>query len=447
MKNIIFMWNLFIQFVLHAEYKHSRIPALIMVGFLFALVPCGLGQTTWAIEGVKPSYGEFNAPPIPCALLLPPYAVIPSPLPPLGCPTNMPFPSSVCEFAGSAFDNNGNAFSGGVPFPAMIHSDGITIEMTDAATGAYLGSMAIGGGALFPGILSGIGYDSLLDIIYVTDGLFMAGIGMVPCAVPPLTPPIFVPPVPLPVTPGSRATGLDWDPCTGTLWFCECPSGLVKNCTLTGGLIASFPVSPFLMTTLSGLDVNVTNGNLQVTDGMGLAEFTPAGILAAPGAFYLTSNPYLIPLWSAPVNGLGFSLRPQVYGRGCSPSGVFPSIGYTGGYPFAGNGSFTITQSGATPGAAAYLVYGTTPACPPIPITGCPGGAGIWVFPFVGVVALGPVSAAGTLSVPAPIPFPAPPPCGLPVGVPIFVEFINVITPVPLVIEYTDALSFTIGAL
>src|SRR5262249_11853035 len=141
-----------------------------------------------------------------------------------------------------------------------------------------------------------------------------------------------------------------------------------------------FSASPPLSTSLSGIDVNVTNGNIQVSDGKSVAEFTPVGALAAPGAFYLTSNPFPIPPWGLSVfRGLGFSLRPQNYGVGFSPLGVPPKISSGGGYPFAGNAGFTITETGAAGGATALLLYGVKRSCPPLPVAGCPPGTGLFL--------------------------------------------------------------------
>ncbi|MEW6745140.1 MAG: hypothetical protein AB1486_20500 [Planctomycetota bacterium] len=411
-------------------------PRILVFLLLGALSGTTVAQTDWAIESVFPSYGEFNSPPPPCLPPAVPYAVNFPPVPPAGCPSNAPFPIP-CRMGGSAVDNNGNIFSGGPAVPAMVHSDGFTIEVTDEA-GAYIVSMPVPPGAILPGLISGLAYDSVADICFITDGFFCAGVSLAACVIPPVVVPVFA----LPVTPGAGASGLGYDPCTGTIWFCECGTGLVKNCTLTGGLITTFPASPPLMPLLEGLDVNKTNGNVQVTDGVMVAEFTPAGALAPVGPFYLTANPYPVPVWAAPVSGLGFSLRPQRYGVGCPVPG--PLIGYAGGYPWAGNAGFSVNETGAPPGAVALFVISLTRACPALPIGPCPG-TGLWVMPpfLVPPINLGLVPGSGFKSIPIPLPAPGFGPCSLPVGIPLYMQFVNILGGS---LFLSDALTFTIGA-
>jgi hypothetical protein len=421
----------------------------ILVGltalFILFCPSWAVGQTEWSIESSATLLGEYSSPPGGCAPPLPPYAVLTPPAPLPGCPPLIPFPF-LCELGGSAVDNDGNFLSGGPAAPAMLHTDGFTVEMVDTTTGAYLMSWFVGGVSL-PGPISGLGYDSAGDIIWVTDGILCCGLIPLPSCTAPL--PYAVPPFPLPLI-GGPASGLDWDPCTGTVWFSDC-GGFVVNSTIAGGLVSFFPAAPPLTPLLTGLTVNTAtipvagaSPNLQVTDGVTFAEFTSGGALAAPGPFYLAANPYPIPLFGFPVSGVGFSLRPVNYGVGCAgPTGVTPSIGFTGGYPFVGNAGFSITMTGGTPGAFSYLVADVSAACPALSLPGCPGS--VWVaFPWLLMIPLGPVPATGSWTIPAPIP-PAPGPCGPNVGVPVFAQFINVISVGPTVVETSDALSFTIG--
>ena len=192
---------------------------------------------------------------------------------------------------------------------------------------------------------------------------------------------------------------------------------------------------------LTGLTVNSTNGNVQVTNGTRLAEYTPAGILATPGAFYLTANPYPITLWGAPIDGLGFSLRPQSYGTPCPANG--PMIGYAGGYPWAGNSGFAITQTGATPGKTSILLLSLAPLCPPLNIGSCGPGSGLWVsVPFFATIGAGIIPGSGTKSLTLPLPPPSGGAlCSLPVGIGIFAQWVNFGGG----LEATDALTFTIG--
>lgn len=413
--------------------RHGAAFTTGLMVFLLATAPAP-AQTVWSIEGSGPSYGEYNSPP-PCPLLPPVYAVNTPPL--AACPTNFSFSPTDCFLGGSAVDNNGIPASGGPAFPVMIHSDGRVLEIT-TYTGAYVTSGPVGG-VVVPGPVSGVACDGAADIIYLTDGVTIVGVSPPPgpagCAPPAIVvPPFFV------ATPVG-VCGLAFDPCTGTLWTCD-PAGFCTNLTVGGTFLSSFSVVPFLGTTLTGITVNTTNGNVQVTDGTMVAEFTPTGALAAPGAFYLTSNPYPVAPWGATVSGLGFSLRPQKYGVGCRmPAGVPPSIGWGGGYPFAGNTGFSINQTGATPGAVSLMIVGFTPACPPLSF-GC---GGIWITaPFLTILGVGGIPASGTKVVPAPLPAPVAgtPPCAVPVGVPLVFQFANFFSGGH---ELSDALSFTIG--
>jgi hypothetical protein len=381
--------------------------------------------------------GEYNSPPAACMPGALPYAII---IP----PTLGPFPPGTGAFGGSAVDNDGNPFSG-PGNPAFLHTDGFMVDMTITGGGFVL-TMPVGGGPILPGPISGLGYDDLGDIVWVTDGALCAGVGLAN-GVPP---PIIVPPFPLPLG-GGFASGVDWDPCTGTIWFCEFGSGLVTNCTVGGGVVIfSFAAVGPLAPTLTGLEMNTAVpgiANIQVTDSFMVAEFTPGGLLAAPGPFYLTINPYPIPLWGGPVDGLGFSLRPQRYGVGCSPSGIPPVINFFGGHTWAGNAGFGVNQTGATPGANCFLVYNFFPQCPPVTPPNCPPGTGAWVFPWFGIIPLGAVPATGNVSINLPLPPAAGGPCGPPVGAPVFMQFLNYISTGPIKFEFSDALSFTLGGI
>ncbi|MEW6490870.1 MAG: hypothetical protein AB1578_23530 [Thermodesulfobacteriota bacterium] len=404
-------------------------------------IPSALAQTHWSIEGTMPSYGESNSPPPLCPLVPPPYLINFPPIPPAGCPVNLPF-APLVGLGGSAVDNDGNVLSGGPATPAFVHSDGFTLEMTSYA-GLYIVSGPVPLGYVFPGPISGLGYDSAGDIVWVTDGTMAAGLSMLVPVCP--VPAVVVPPFPILSPAGAPQWGLDWDPCTGTLWACDL-AGNVSQYAIGGALLFTFNVVPFFPPLLTGLAVNATNGNIQVTDGIMVGEFLPVGVPAPAGPFYLSANPYPIPPWAAPVDGLGFSLRPQNYGTNCNPfGGAGPTIGWGGGYPFAGNGGFTISETGATPGASAILVYGFGYACPGLPVGGCPGGM-LWIAPPLRLLGVGLVPGSGTITLPAPIPPPAARPCGFPVGIPLFLQFVNIL-PGGGGLELTDALSFTIGAI
>ncbi|MFO0980270.1 MAG: hypothetical protein U1E76_00765 [Planctomycetota bacterium] len=152
--------------------------AALVGSLLLATAAVTLGQTNWSIEGTIPSYGEYNAPA--CVVAPPPpYAVNPPPVPGGGCPTLLPFPPLSCRGGGTGVDNNGNFLSGGAAFPVIVNTDGFTITMSTPA-GAYVNSWPVPPGAILPGLITGLDYNSAADIIWITDGLLCAGLGLAP---------------------------------------------------------------------------------------------------------------------------------------------------------------------------------------------------------------------------------------------------------------------------
>jgi hypothetical protein len=419
------------------EKRSSMRSALASAVVCLSLGASALAQTNWSMDGTSVLAGEYNSPPAICTVAPPPYAVMPVPPVP-GCLPLSPF--GFCA-GGIAVDNNGNALSGGTAYPALVASDGNVILMT-RTDGTPIASWFVA--ASLPGFfVAGLAYDSAGDVIWVTDGIYVAALGLAPgCGVMP----VLVPPFALGVV--APVCGIAWDPCSGTLWTIEPGLGEVEHWRVTGAPLGFFSVSPPLSIWLSGIAVNVTNGNIQVSDDTSVAEFTPGGVLAAPGAFYLTSNPFPIPAWGASVyRGLGFSLRPQNFGLGFSPIGPAPRIHSGGGYAFAGNATFTISETGAAGGATSLLLYGIKRACPPLPVAGCPPGTGLFLAAGFSKISTGIVPATGTVTLGAPLPSASG--CGIPVGIPLFMQFVNFGGPLlpPGKVELTDALSFTIGAL
>lgn len=398
-----------------------------------AMSGLSLAQTTWSIEGLVPSLGEYNSPP-PCGLVPPYTALLPSVTP---CQGLTAFPNLSCQVGGNAVDNDGNYLSGGPSFPVIVACDGFELVMT-TDTGVFLSSAFVS--PLLPaGLISGVAQDSVADITYLTDGNFV--IGLYPPPGPPGCgpPAVAVPPFPLQLPLGwPPVCGLAFDPCTGTLWTCD-SSGFVGNYTTSGSFLpGSFVLSFLLPPPHTGITVNTTNGHLQVTNGYSVIEVTPAGALAAPGAFYLSANPYPIPSWGGGgADGLGFSLRPIRFGVGCPPPSP-PSIDFAGGYPYAGNSGFTVFESGATPGKVAFLLVSFGYSCPQLPFGGCSPGFAV-SLPWYTLISVGLIPASGGVAVTLPIPPPSGP-CGLPVGASLFMQFVNAGP-----FEMTGGLGFTIG--
>lgn len=253
------------------------------------------------------------------------------------------------------------------------------------------------------GPLTGLGFNSAAGILWMTDGILVAGV-FAPaggCGPPILA----LPPFPSP-SPG-MLTDIEWDPFSGTLFGCDV-LGFVTNMTAAGaiGPFGIFPVlggcPPPLAAPLQGLAVDTATPSvlgppltLVVTDGFSLHRITPPGAISPP-TFYAPFP--CTPVVGGPINGLCFTLHGITYGAGCNSMGfAIPTVTLTGDSTTPG--ALTVTLGAAPALGTAWVVFNTVAACPPLPFKGCSMyAAPVFLFgPF-------PIPAAGTIALPLAIP-------------------------------------------
>jgi hypothetical protein len=354
-----------------------------------------------------------------------------------------------------------------------VDSVGDTVFITDGfVIGQYVGDAACGvplpctpiqtffmPTAYGLGPLTGMGMDELgtytggLPTLWVTDGLFVAGIGVpVGCGVPPLLcGPFFVA-----TPPGAPLTDLTWDPnpntagTVGTLWACDA-AGLVHGimipvpCPPPG--VAVFPYITFappscgLGLPLTGIAYDLATpgarsavGNLYVTDGFTVEYVDVTGAPATP-QFY---TPLLCNPAPAPLNGLAYASHSTTYGFPRFTAGI-GSFGQS----TTPSGTFGLEWTGQPAGTTLVVLLvniqsalGPGFACPPL--TGA--GTLFWVGPGRPTTLMLFLPPGG----PGCNPLPAALPAGLPLGLKFFCQFFFRSGGVTL--DATSGLAFTITA-
>jgi len=389
------------------------------------LGPAASAQTLIGHDGFGAVALEIQTPPAgPCAYpsggplvgAFPTAAILPCPFPGVTPPALVPL-------GDVAFDKTTDT---------VWVTDGFVIGSYTMA-GVPLSGFAMPPGAVLPGPLTGLGYDPVAGMLWITDGAFMAAI------VPPPPPGCALPlAVALPVPVAAPATDIEWDPITGTLWVCDA-GGIVTNVT-PGGLIG--PLGAFaagvagcpLAAPLQGIAVDTTApATLYVTDGIMISRMVvpAAGVPApAPPTFFAPFACY--PAGVPPLNGLAFTEHGITYGAGLDNSGApAPTIGSFGN-SFVGNPGFGITLSGSVPGSIARCYYSTgTALCPSFPVLGLP----LLIFPpsALGTAIVG---AGGTATLVVPL-------GAVPPGVTVWMQWLG-ITPLPS-LQMSDGLSITTG--
>lgn len=301
------------------------------------------------------------------------------------------------------------------------------------------------------GALTGLAVAAGAGLLYVCDGsLFQprSKTHPYPAAAPAMAMPPFL------GAPG--ATGLDYDPSTGTLWACNV-DGATVNFTTAGALVAAFPAppvpglapvrgiainpmaGPFAMPPIvpqtPGFEVCLTNGSV-ICDAL-----PPFGTIAVPPMFpthcrglAIASDPILLPGRYNTVSGtheyesdpVFAPFYPQI--RMSRPTNTFAAT------------PSDLTLDGAPPSVPALLIANVMPL--PVPGDGLVLDDDVlWVNPFGSGVLLGPVGvdAAGHATITMPI--------GLPVGFHIVTQW-GVADPAALLgVRFTDALMFRLGLL
>ncbi len=385
--------------------KRSHSPILAGLALGLALAPLADAQTVYGVTNNPDIYlTEWAGPPSgPCLYPNGDVLNVFGVNIPFFCPTVNPLPHPPATPLGDvAIDKHKDI--------AYV-TDGVVLSAHEATTGVPLFGIQIAG-IYMPGPLTGLGFDTAAQTVWITDGQFVAEIAVPSCGVPGplLTGPFLTP------SPG-RLLDLDWDPTTGTLYGVD-DMGFLTNITTIGGIGATgvAPIAPTaclnaLGTMVTGIAVDTGTGNavnpglaLYATDGFNVFYLDPFGGPAAP-QFYTPTNCYPVPLVAQPVSGLAFSARPITYGTGFDPSSsVWPRLGSTGQAVSPHPSGFTIELSSAVPTSPSWLLLDLCALCP----------AGTWLggnplyisfcFPFTPI---GPliVPAGGAISLPTgPIP-------------------------------------------
>lgn len=322
-------------------------------------------------------------------------------------------------------------------------TDGFVIEEFAAGTpigpppgtplNAYVVPLGLLGMAPLTGMcMDGAGVIAGAPTLWVTDGVFVAGLAPgAPGCVPPV---IIFPPFPhgLPVPPGGLLTDITLDPFTGTFWVCD-TTGTVYNMLLGGGPAGLiFPVVGCGLTpVLQGIAFDLGSPSvfplpyiasqappaLYVTDGF-LIEYVDLALVALAGPTFYTPGP-CNPTFG-PSNGLAYASRGIEYGVG----GPVPKmVATSSGQSSSPGPTFTLYCTNAAPvvGGLTYVLFSTNTAipgylCPPLALVGTPLYVSFFVPPG-GFFLLGPTLPLMVL--------PAALPPALPIGVQFFIQFIE----------------------
>lgn len=276
----------------------------------------------------------------------------------------------------------------------------------------------------------GWGQLGALGVLWISNGSEFAAI--LPPSPPGCAIPIYVVP-PTPVTFPGYVTDIDFDPRTGTL-FMSNSNGFISNQTITGapGPYGVFAPGACFSTEpqLRGIAVN-TSGctTLYVTNSFYVAHINMGGGLAAP-TFYTPAPCFPWPgEWS--LAGLAHDSSPIGYGQGCDhTSSTIPTISWSGA-ALSPSSTFTITLGGSDPGNA-FLLVGSSPACPPPLFMNCR----ILVSPIA--LTVGPIAHAGPKVI-----LPAALPPGMPCPLSVHVQWVNMKNAGG--VETTDGLEFSVG--
>jgi hypothetical protein len=295
-------------------------------------------------------------------------------------------------------------------------TDGKSVAEFNAATGLQTNVMPVAG-VFGTGPLVGLGFNSLANILWITDGVVIMGVtpsAPGSCAAPALAVPPF-----LHVGP-ALATDVTWVPSVGLVVACD-GGGFVTGYTPAGAIA----IPPYFATgicgmagtALQGIAADTSTGCsgaapvISISNGLTVARTFLFGGGAAPPTFYQTAVCSPVPL---PLSlGLAYSAHPIHYGAGSGPA--FKSAGQSC-LPSPG---FALGVTGGPPSGQAYLIVGLSPACPSLNLLGQP----LLVFPISTILGPFPLSAGGTFTLPAPLPAPGGTiPCGLSVYAQWFVK-------------------------
>jgi hypothetical protein len=246
---------------------------------------------------------------------------------------------------------------------------------------------------------------------------------------------------------GPPVTGIAFDPSTGTLWWLSSVGTVVNTALPTPGscaapsVLGTFP-PPAIPGPYTGITVNTA---LPIgTPGVWVSN----GVTAAPLAPAVGPACTVMPSGTGAGADLDFADFPLPYGPACGCGGG-PTIGFAGGFPVLGNGSFSITAKGVSGGGiGGFLFLGLGSLVPPVFVgCGCPALLAppvLFIGPVAPIVGTGPLPCVGETAPPhQPVPVPAGPP-GL-VGATVYLQWAFLPVANPCGFELSNALAVTIG--
>jgi hypothetical protein len=372
----------------------------LVVSALAALVAPAVGQSLYTVDGPGGVFDEITGPPDPALCNYPNGPVISSFPFNVGAPCITP-----ATFAPPPGSLLGDIAVDTVKDEVYV-TDGNVIGVYKASNGAWLNSMPA-----FPlQGLTGLGFDSVAGILWMTDGTLISGVVPSPpgsCAPGGPVTPVFPSPFGMGIL-----TDVAWQSGLNLLFVCD-SNGLVAAMTAVGApAVAPWLAGKFcpgITPPLTGIAFDdggagsLTGATqLYITDGFTIGLEPVMGIGIPAPSFYTTAVCTNVP--GPPTQGLAFAARPITYGQGTDPSGLTPPTIGAAGQSVTPNPGFALTLAGSVPNSSAYLVVGTAAACPKLTFK-----LNDWyVNPFL--VTFGPfnVDAAGAVFVPAPLGPPGP---------------------------------------
>ena len=289
-------------------------------------------------------------------------------------------------------------------------TDGKAVAEYAANTGVQSNVMPVAG-VFGTQPLTGLGYNSLANVLWLTDGGTVFGVtpsAPGSCAAPA---PAFAP---FPHVGPGLATDVTWVPAFGIVAVCD-TQGFVTGYT-PGGAVA---IPPYFAGGACGLGVGLTGiaadtatgcaspQVVSLTNGVGVSRINRfTGAPVAP-TFYQTATCGAVPMpFTA---GLAYAARPIHYGVGSGPT-----LGAKG-QSCLPNPGFALTLSGGPAAGNAFLLVGATPACPSLTLLGQP----LYLFPIASIIGPFPV-VGGTLTLPAAL---GPPSATFPCGLSVYAQW------------------------
>lgn len=383
-----------------------------LVAFAAVATPPADAQTLYTLDGSAAVVTELSGPPAgPCTY---PDGPVVGGFPyALGSPCTPGSPLTPGPIIPPAPQGRAGGMTTNALTDTVWVTDGLAVTEFTAAGAPLVGWPS----AILPGPLTGLAFDSLAGILFMTDGVSI--VGVLPGAAGCVPPTIAVAPWPALPTGSPPLTGLTWDP-AGFLWGVDAAGGIW---TIPPGVPGAFafpvipdpvcgalgPLGPMQGISLDRASLAGLAGfppALYVTDGITIVYVAIGGGPAAP-TFYTTAN--CIPVAGAPISGLAYTSHGITYGKGTDPAGLVPPRAFTTGQFSSPSGPITIELVGAdpTPGTVASLAlslgapFGAGAACPPI--SGLGGNLIQVAPPFLTTLGPFPV-AGGSLTLPGTIP-------------------------------------------